>query len=213
MSPINRRYALSIAALVASVIYFAASRGGYEDAAWVIAAKGASVGLLAIWARLEATSRDGRMIAAVLALGALGDVMLETHGMMTGALVFLAGHILACVLYVRNKGPAIWFAMPVAALVAVTAYWLPAVRSEAPGVALYALGLGAMAGTALFSRFPFASVGVGALLFVVSDLLIFARMGPLAGSDIANLLIWPTYFIGQALIAWGVVTTLQREGK
>ena len=49
------------------------------------------------------------------------------------------------------------------------------------------------------------------VLFVASDLLIFARLGPLAGSPLPGLLIWPTYFAGQALIAWGVVTVLARR--
>ena len=67
-----------------------------------------------------------------------------------------------------------------------------------------------MAASAWISRFPRYRVGLGAVMFVASDLLIFAKMGPLAGSLIPVLLIWPLYFIGQALIAWGAVTTLLR---
>ena len=52
---------------------------------------------------------------------------------------------------------------------------------------------------------------VGAVLFVISDWLIFARMGPLATSDLPALLIWPTYFAGQLLIATGVIQTLRRQ--
>jgi len=47
-------------------------------------------------------------------------------------------------------------------------------------------------------------------MFVASDLLIFAKLGPLAASSVPHLLIWPLYFGGQALIAWGAVTTLLR---
>ena len=65
-----------------------------------------------------------------------------------------------------------------------------------------------MFGTAVTSRFPGARVGLGAALFVFSDLLIFAQMGPLAASPLPGLLIWPVYFGGQALIAWGVVRSL-----
>jgi len=36
-------------------------------------------------------------------------------------------------------------------------------------------------------------------------------MGLLADSIVPRLLVWPTYFGGQALIAWGVVTTLARK--
>jgi uncharacterized membrane protein YhhN len=77
--------------------------------------------------------------------------------------------------------------------------------TSAPGIACYAAGVGAMAGAASLGRFP-RIVAVGAWLFVVSDLLIVARLGPLAGSAIPDWLVWPTYFGGQALIAWGVVT-------
>jgi len=69
-------------------------------------------------------------------------------------------------------------------------------------IALYAFGVSAMAACALMSRFRLAALG--ASMFVVSDLLIFARLGPLAGSVVPHLLVWPLYFIGQALIAWDV---------
>jgi hypothetical protein len=35
-------------------------------------------------------------------------------------------------------------------------------------------------------------------------------MGPLTTSPLPSWLIWPLYFGGQALIAWGGVTTLLR---
>jgi uncharacterized membrane protein YhhN len=177
------------------------------DAAW----KGAGVGLLALWAAVQARSANGWLIAAALGLGALGDVLLETHGLTIGAIAFLAGHLVAAALYLRNRSGALWQAGVIALAVAATAWMLPADRAAAPGIALYAAGLGAMFGTAAISRFPQASVGLGAALFVLSDLLIFGRMGPMAGSALPGLLIWPTYFAGQALIAWGVVRSLANE--
>jgi len=173
--------------------------------------KGLGVALLAVWAAMRARSTDGWLIAAVLGLGALGDVLLETNGLTVGALAFLAGHIVAVILYLRNARGSRWLGVPVALLVAFIAWSLPDDRAAAPGIALYALGLGAMAGTAYFSRFPRGIVGAGALLFVASDLLIFARLGPMHDSVLPGLLIWPTYFTGQALIAWGVVTALARR--
>lgn len=178
---------------------------------WEIVWKGLSVGLLAIWAAANARSTDGWLIAAVMGLGALGDVLLETSGLTIGAVAFLAGHVVAAALYLRNRKGSIWLGVPVALLVAFISWQLPTDRAAAPGIALYALGLGAMAGTAYFSRFPRAIVGAGALLFVASDLLIFARLGPMHDSALPGLLIWPTYFAGQVLIAWGVVTALARR--
>jgi uncharacterized membrane protein YhhN len=46
------------------------------------------------------------------------------------------------------------------------------------------------------------------LLFAASDLLIFARSGPLAGVAWAGFAVWPLYFAGQSMICVGVVRTL-----
>jgi hypothetical protein len=56
--------------------------------------------------------------------------------------------------------------------------------------------------------FPRYRVGSGAALFLVSDLLLFAEMGPLAGSVVPEILAWPIYYLGQLLIAVGVAQTL-----
>ena len=179
-----------------------------------IAWKGAGVALLAIWAAVNAHNRDGWLIAAVMAFGALGDVLLE-QSQAGGALAFLAGHVTAIALYLlhrRTKPSLSQIVLSILLLVAVPviAFLLPADRGAAPGIALYAAGLGAMAASAWVSRFPRYRVGLGAVMFVASDLLIFSKMGPLAGSRIPSILIWPLYFAGQALIAWGAVTTLLR---
>lgn len=172
--------------------------------------KGAGVGLLAAWAGVQARRADQWLIAAALGSGALGDVLLETNGLTVGAVAFLAGHVVAAALYLRNRNAPLWRAGAIALAVCLLAWALPAERDAAPGIALYALGLGAMAGTAWTSGFPHM-VKLGAALFVLSDLLLFAQLGPLARSPLPELLIWPTYFGGQALIAWGVVRRLARE--
>jgi uncharacterized membrane protein YhhN len=70
-----------------------------------------------------------------------------------------------------------------------------------------------MAASAWISRFPRYLTGIGAMMFLGSDLLIFARLGPLAGSALPGLLIWPLYFAGQVLIAWGVTQTLKQDAR
>ena len=203
---------LFAAALVAGASY-TANHWLALDGPAAIAWKGSGVGLLALWAMLTVRTADGRLIAAALALGALGDMLLDAVGLTVGAVAFLAGHAIACILYLRHRRLPLVLAAWFAAGVALLAYALPDDRAAAPGIALYALGLGAMFGTAVTSRFPRANVGLGAALFVFSDLLIFAQMGPLAASPLPGLLIWPTYFAGQALIAWGVTGTLARERR
>lgn len=196
------------AALIAGISYFVADRAGLDGPA-VVAWKGAGVGLLAVWAATRAENTDGWAIALVLALGALGDVLLEVAGLTVGGVAFLAGHIVAIILYLGNRrrkptssqtllGGALLVATPVIAW-AMTRDW---------GVAVYALAIGAMAGAAWTSRFPRYRTGLGAVMFVGSDLLIFARMGPMEASVLPGLLVWPLYFVGQALIAHGVVETL-----
>ena len=72
----------------------------------------------------------------------------------------------------------------------------------------YSAVVGAMAAAAWMSRFPRYRVGLGAVLFVVSDLLIFAKEAEVLPGSITGWLIWPLYFGGQFLIATGVVQTL-----
>jgi uncharacterized membrane protein YhhN len=182
--------------------------GGPAAIVW----KGAGVALLALWARGRAVNPDGRMIAAVLGLGALGDVLLETHGLVAGAVAFLAGHAAASWLYLRHRRVPLanLIAPALAAAVAVFAWWLFRDQPHAILLAPYVFGLTLMAGSAVLSRLG-TLVALGAVLFFASDWLIFLEKGPLAGSSLPGLLIWPSYFAGQALIAWGAVHALARE--
>ena len=177
-----------------------------------LAWKGAGVGLLAVYAALLARGLDGWLLAAVMALGAAGDVLLGAAGFVVGGGMFLLGHLTAIWLYLRNRRPDLsrsdWISGLLLIPATVTAaYLLPADRAGATGVAVYALGLSAMAATAGLSRFPRSWVALGALMFLASDLLIFARSGPLAGQAWVGFFVWSLYFGGQALICLGVTRT------
>lgn len=204
---------LLILAILAGVSFWFIGQHTIPRLPW-IAWKGAGVGLLTIWAAVNARGRDGWLITAVLALGTLGDVWLELS-QMGGGIAFLAGHVTAAILYLlhrRTKPTPSQIALSLVLLIGVPliAFLLPADRAVAPGITIYATALAVMAASAWLSRFPRYRVGLGAILFVASDLLIFAKMGPLSGSLVPIILIWPLYFAGQALIAWGAVTTLLR---
>lgn len=193
---------LFIAALLVGLSYWPGSEMALPPAA-LIAWKGAGVGLLALWAALRASDTDGWLLTLIMACGFAGDVLLEAVSLEAGAAAFLIGHLVAIVLYSRNRAtPPRWAPLAFAPLVAICAALLPADTSAAPGVALYGLALGGMASCALMSRFRLAAVG--AWLFVASDLLIFARLGPFPGGFLPGMLIWPLYFVGQAMIAWDV---------
>jgi uncharacterized membrane protein YhhN len=197
-----------IAAILAGASYLASGALGLPLPA-AVAWKGAGVALLALYAAQRARGLDGGLLVAVMALGALGDMLIEVAGLVTGALAFLAGHLVAIALYLRHRRPAPSLSQRLLAVVLVpatvaTAWWLPADRAMAPGIALYALGLSLMAATAWLSAFPRLRVGLGAVMFVASDLLIFARAGPLAHAAWVSPAIWVLYFAGQALICIGV---------
>jgi uncharacterized membrane protein YhhN len=175
--------------------------------------KGLGVSLLAVYAALKARDLDGWLLVAVMAFGALGDVLLGAAGLTVGAIAFLAGHVVAIGLYLRNRRAALSRGQLALAVVLVPAtviiaFLLPSDRAGAPGVAFYSLGLSLMAATAWTSRFHRFQVGIGAVMFVVSDLLIFGRAGPLPDNFLTGLGVWGLYYFGQLLICVGVTKTL-----
>jgi len=177
--------------------------------------KGLGVGFLAVYALARHRTLDARLLAAVMALGATGDMLIE-FDLIAGAVAFLIGHVAAIVLYARHRRAQLApsqaaFAVVLVPATVLIAWALPADRSAAPGIALYSTALAVMAAMAWTSAFPRYRVGIGALLFAASDLLIFARMGPLAGSILPDLLIWPLYYFGQFLIATGAIQALRRR--
>lgn len=197
-----------IASVIAGVSYVATwglALPAPIETAW----KGAGVALLAVHAAVRARSLDGWLLVAVMALGAGGDVLLETHGLTAGAVSFLLGHLVATGLYLRNRGPRLAGQLALIPVVAISAYLLPSDRAAAPGIAIYSLFLAIMAATALMSRFQRRLVGLGALMFVLSDLLIFARLGTLADTVATGLAVWGLYYFGQMLICLGVAKGLQ----
>lgn len=203
-----------LASLLAGISYYFIRHGTVPDIyewAW----KGAGVALLAVYALARHKGADSRQIAAVMAFGALGDVLIELV-LEWGAIAFLIGHLIAIHLYWRHRRESLSFSqkltgLALLVLVPLVAFLIPTDRAAAPGIALYSAGLGAMAAAAWTSSFPRYRVGIGAVMFVISDLLIFARMGALGQSPLPDLLIWPLYYFGQFLICTGVVGELKRR--
>lgn len=194
----------SIAAAVAFYFLRDNAIGGVQ----LMALKGAGVALLAVYAFRRGVGPDGLLLATLLAFGAVGDVLIELDFML-GGVAFFAGHIAAIALYLRNRRaePTVSQRAAGAALLLLTPplCWLMAGDSQA---GFYGLALGGMAAGAWLSRFPRYRVGIGAVLFVVSDLLIFSEMGGFDLAPLPHYLVWPLYFVGQLLIAVGVVQTL-----
>ena len=176
--------------------------------------KAAAVALLAIFAATHARSFDGWLLVGIMGFGAAGDALLEWR-LEAGAGAFIVGHVLAMVLYFRNWRPRITFSQRLfASLVVPLSVFIAAMLvppERMAGIAVYAFFVSGMAASAWTSCFSRYRTGIGAMLFLASDLLIFARMGPLAGSVVPGLLIWPLYVAGQVMICLGVVRGLRND--
>jgi uncharacterized membrane protein YhhN len=183
---------------------------------FAIAWKMAGVGLLTGYALRKHHTGEFLLLATVMAFWALGDGLLELD-MIWGAVAFAAGHLVAIALFLRHRRVHPVFsqkllAVAVFLLAPLIAYYLPAERSFGLQAAGYTAVIGAMAGCAWNSNFPRYRVGIGAMAFVTSDLLIFARMGALAEAGWVSYAIWYLYYGGVLMIATGVVTTLVKRG-
>lgn len=183
--------------------------------AYLMLWKGLGVGFLAIYALRRVAGFDGKLISAVMAFGALGDMLIELDLIM-GAAAFIVGHCIAITLYLRHRRENLAFSQRLFAIVLVpitifVAWSLPFDRSEALGLAAYSAFLSVMAALAWTSSFSRYRVGIGVILFIISDLLIFSRMGFLQNSSIPDWTVWPLYYLGQFMIATGVVRKLREE--
>ena len=173
--------------------------------------KGAGVTFLAVYAFVRLHRIDGKILGAIMSLGAIGDMVIEID-MIAGAVVFLAGHLVAIFFYSRFRRHKLAFSQKIFVfsfpiIVTVIAWSI----SGDFLAAVYCLIAAAMTSMAWSSRFPRYRVGIGALLFVISDILIVGRMGTLEASALPDLFVWPLYYFGQFLIATGVVATLRHE--
>lgn len=204
-----------LASIAAATAYYVLRDNPVGEGVWGIALKGAGVALLALYALLRVPQGkhrgDGFLLVGALALAAAGDMAIELD-FLTGGAFFAAAHVVAVALYLRNRHKRPSPTQKLAALALLigtplTSYLL----SGQAEVAAYAVFLGAMASAAWMSHYPRYRVGTGAVLFVLSDWLIFSRMGPLDLAPLPDLLIWPLYFAGQVMIATGIVQCLRGE--
>ena len=206
-----------LASLVAGISYPATwlmlpLDGGLFAIIWKMAA----VGLLVPFALRRHHEGEFVWLAAMLAFYALGDGLLELD-LFAGGLAFAIGHVVAIYIYFRHRRVKPAFSQK---LLAVTLLILPpiiaAMLPDTPDVAVqmgsYGVILSMMAAMARSSNFPRYRVGTGAVMFVISDLLIAGRLGPLAGSEIVDIAIWYLYYFGVFLIATGVAQTLVKRG-
>ena len=204
-----------LASITAATAYYFLSDNPVFEGTWGLLAKGASVGLLALYVLLRLPhgrrGLDGALVVTRLLLGAVVAVAFELVFVMGGG-VFAAADCVSVAVYLRNlhKRPSPTQKMTGAALLIGTPL-ISFLLSGQVQIALYASFLGAMASAAWMSHSPRYRVGTGAVLFVVSDWLIFSRMGPFDLAPLPDLLIWPLYYAGQVMIATGIVQCMRGE--
>ena len=203
----------ALAALAA--LWFWAAHAGRGESATASIVKTASTAALAL-AGLASGAPGG--IVAGLALGAVGDFALSRPGtrwFLAGMAAFAAGHLAYALAFltafgpVSAPGPVAWAMLAaIAALVLSTEFWLAphtgALRWPVRG---YALVIGAMAAAAVLLPPGMGVVQAGVALFLASDVILALRMFRLKGETArlrASRTLWPAYWVGQALIVWGV---------
>lgn len=209
----EKRPLLLLSVLAALAFYYLRFTGFPE--LYLMAVKGTAVGSLALYAFLRHSGPDVRLLGWALAAAAAGDVAMELDTEI-GGLIFLLFHLFAITLFRRHRRPQMttsqsWVVGVTFCLTPLIAWVLPADRAGSWQVALYGVALGAMAASAWGSAFPRYRVGAGAMLFLFSDLLIFAGMGPLEGHFLPKYMIWPLYYLGVLLIATGVIDAVRKK--
>lgn len=198
-----------LASLASALAFYVLTDGQFEGIVRTML-KGGACAFLAVYAWQRHRSIEAKLIALYLALSSLADMALEVWFEVGGAL-FFAAHLAGISLYLQCRRHHTTASQKLfAAVLLLATPFICWQLSGEPAIGLYGAALGGMAASAWLSRFPRYRVGVGAVLFVVSDLLIFARIGGRL-EDAADLLVWPVYFIAQFMIGTGVVRTLRGE--
>jgi uncharacterized membrane protein YhhN len=173
------------------------------------------VGLLLVWAFLATDRRPPRLLMAGLALALLGDVLLD----VPGTVAFLAGmgaFLLMQVCYIRGflgLGAGAWLRTRPLVVVGWAALWLclnvvlgPLLGELRWPITVYSLALVAMAACAVATGSR--AVGVGGVVFLVSDLLIGLRAADVS-IPASGVLVMTTYVVAQALIVTGWVAIVR----
>ncbi|TAD73623.1 MAG: lysoplasmalogenase [Sphingomonadales bacterium] len=204
-----------LASIAAATAYYFLRDNPVGEGTWGLALKGASVGLLALYALLRVPlgkhRADGLLLVTTLGLASAGDVAIELDFVVGGAL-FSAAHVVAVGLYLRNRHQRPSPTQKLAgATLLITTPLISFFLSGEVQIAVYAAFLGAMASAAWMSHYPRYRVGTGAVLFVVSDWLIFSRLGTYDLAPLPDVFIWPLYYVGQVMIATGIVQCLRGE--
>lgn len=179
---------------------------GTENHVLDLATKPLLMPLLALWLWRTA-GRDAKGILAGLMFSWAGDVALEFDGQwwfITGMVFFLGAHICYITTFVKaGARPKAWVAAAYAVALAASlvVLWKPLGAMALP-MSLYALALAAMATLAASVNWR---VGLGGMLFLISDFLIAFRVADAWTVPGPGIWVMLTYTVAQFLIVTGSV--------
>lgn len=181
-----------------------------------VVAKVWSTGLLAVMAAVAQPRRNVLVLA--LAFSVAGDLFLDVRRLgplgpvqlfMFALVSFLIAHVFYAALFLNKRSEAVSARRKIAcgvvvgvAVISLSVLW-PGLADMRGPVLAYSLVLTAMAVSAQWSKFG-PLVAIGALFFVASDTMLAMNIfgHPFHG---ARTLVWVTYYLAQAMMAWGVI--------
>lgn len=177
----------------------------------IVATKGLFSALLAMSVFAARKASASNIVGAALAISAVGDVLLVTIGSAAGGLAFAVAHLAAGYAYAKslrdNNSAARWlFAIAVPLVALVSSYLALRDTDQIILMSLFPLISATMAALAILSRFPLWLSGLGAAIFVASDVLFLADLGILRRSGEWGFLTWASYAVGYAMVARGAAS-------
>lgn len=191
------------------------------DVILVATLKGSAVGFLALFVLICARTSNHFILFIALVASVVGDVFLVFPGetsFMKGLGSFLGAQILFILLYLKNRLPlrdvSSFRTGTISLLWAGTGislyFFYPYLGDKLLPIFVYSITLVTMASTALLSEFPVKLVGIGALLFVISDSLLGAEMFTTMPEN-TGYFIWGTYYLAELFMTLGVMLLSDRR--
>lgn len=211
---------LILLSFIVAVLY---GGGWYPDYGQTITAiiKGSAVGFLAIFVLISTQSLNHFLLLLALIASVAGDVLLALpieNSFIKGLGAFLVAQLVFIILYLINRMPFAdmsSFRIKIAGLLWAAAgisifFLYPHLGELMVPVFVYTAALVGMATAALFSKFPVKLVGMGAILFVVSDSVLGARQF-LTMPEFTGYIVWGTYYAAELLMTLGVMLSVERH--
>lgn len=210
---ISRRWIPPLIAIVAAVAYW--QRLDFDSKAASIALKMTPALAMALEV-FRQRRRTAWPLVAGLALHAVGDGLLNLGSdyLLAGMAAFFLGHLGYIAAFLPQRYPLAQLparrraaiAALTLAMISLTIYIWPMLRGPLSIASpIYSLALTAMAVAALLGHWHGPWVVVGALLFVLSDVVLGLKL--FAGQETLAPVIWPAYAAAQILMPLGYLAT------